>query len=273
MSSFGLLLYVKQQYSQNRDAVANKRRKFMKKIILLIVSLSCLMLVSCVEVLKQIPAKQISDIASASSGSLTSDEIISGLKEALVVGAMNSTALTSKTDGFNLNPLIRIPFPQEAIKVKNAAEQLGLTSQVKNFEQSLNRAAEEASKKALPIFKDAIVNMSISDGIGILRGPNNAATEYLKSKTQNALVSEFTPVVKNAVQTVEVTKYWAPIASAYNTTTLLTGEAQVNPNLDQYVTQKALDGLFYLISQEEMKIRENPAARGTEILKKVFGSK
>ncbi|WP_027360367.1 DUF4197 domain-containing protein [Desulforegula conservatrix] len=244
----------------------------MKKIIFLIISLSCLMLVSCVEVLKQIPAKQISSAASAASGGLTSDEIIMGLKEALIVGAMNSTELTSKTDGFNLNPLIRIPFPPEAAKVKTTVEQLGFANLTKDFEQSLNRAAEEGSKKALPIFKNAIVNMSISDGMSILRGPNNAATEYLKSKTQSALVTEFTPVVKNAIQTVDVTKYWDPIASVYNKTTLLTGQSQVNPNLDQYITQKSLDGLFYLIAQEEMKIRENPAARASDILKKVFGS-
>jgi len=244
----------------------------MKKIIVLTISLSCLMLVSCVEILKQIPVKQSTSIGSKTSSSLTSNEIISGLKEALIVGAINSTALTSKTDGFNLNSLIRIPFPPEAIKVKNTVEQLGFTNLVNDFELSLNRSAEEASKKALPIFKDAIVNMSISDGIGILRGPNNAATDYLKAKTQNALVSEFTPVVKNAIQTVDVTKYWTPIASVYNTSTLLTGESQVNPNLDQYITQKALDGLFCLIAQEELKIRENPAARASEILKKVFGS-
>lgn len=230
------------------------------------------MLFGCVEVMKQIPVGNGPGILS-SGGGLTSDEIISGLKEALVVGAMNSTSLTSKTDGFNLNPLIRIPFPPEAMKVKTTVEQLGFTNLTKDFEQSLNRAAEEASKKALPIFKDAILNMSIMDGLGILRGPDNAATEYLKSKTRNALVSEFTPVVKNAVQTVDVTKYWGPIASVYNKTTLLTGESQVNPDLDQYITQKALDGLFYMIAQEEMKIRENPAARATDILKKVFGSK
>lgn len=244
----------------------------MKKIIILLMSLSCFMFSGCVEVLKQIPAKQVADIGAAASGGLTSDEIIMGLKEALVVGAINSTEMTSKKDGFNLNPLIHIPFPQEAVKVKAAVEKLGFTNLTKDFEQSLNRAAEEGSKKALPIFKNAIVNMSISDGLGILRGPNNAATEYLKSKTQGALVSEFTPVVKNAIQTVNVTKYWDSIASVYNTTTLLTGESQINPNLDQYITQKALDGLFCLIAQEELKIRENPAARATDILKKVFGA-
>ncbi len=240
----------------------------MKKIIVLTILLSCFMF-SCVDVLTQIPVQQTPTNGSAISN-LTTDEVIRGLKEALYVGATNSTSLTSKTDGFYLNPLIRIPFPPEAIKVKNVVEQLGLKSMVGEFEQSLNRAAEEASKKALPIFKNAIVSMSISDGMSILHGSDNAASEYLKSKTESAMIAEFTPVVKNAIQTVNVTKYWNPIASTYNKTTLITGESQINPNLDEYITHKTLDGLFYLISQEELKIRQNPAARVSELLKKVF---
>lgn len=245
----------------------------MKKSFVLSASLSCLMLVGCVDTLNQLSLDKFLDTGSSAGSGLTKDEIISGLKEALIVGAINSTALTSKTDGFNLNPQIRIPFPQEALKVKATVEKMGAKSLVNDFELSMNRAAEEASKKALPIFKNAIVSMSISDAMGILRGSNTAATEYLRAKTQNALTAEFSPVVKNAVQTVNVTKYWTPITSMYNRTTLLTGEQQVNTNLDQYITQKALDGLFTLIAQEELKIRQNPTARVSDILKKVFGSK
>lgn len=241
----------------------------MKKIIVLTISLSCFMF-SCVDVLTQLPVQQIPATGSSINSNLTTDEVIRGLKEALYVGATNSTSLTSKTNGFYLNPLIRIPFPPEAMKVKNVVEQLGLKSMVGEFEQSLNRAAEEASKKALPIFKNAIVNMSINDGMSILHGSDNAASEYLKSKTESAMIAEFTPVVKNAIQKVNVTKYWNPIASTYNKTTLITGESQINPNLDEYITHKTLDGLFYLISQEELKIRQNPAARVSELLKKVF---
>jgi hypothetical protein len=244
----------------------------MKKSFVLSVSLSCLMLVGCVDTLKQFSLDKFLDTGSSAGSGLTKDEIISGLKEALIVGAMNSTALTSKTDGVNLNPQIRIPFPQEALKVKTTVEKMGAKNLVKDFELSMNRAAEEASKKALPIFKNAIANMSISDGMGILRGSNTAATEYLKAKTRGALAAEFSPVVQNAVQTVNVTKYWNPITSMYNRTTLLTGEAAVNTNLDQYITEKALDGLFSLIAEEELKIRQNPAARASDILKKVFGA-
>lgn len=116
------------------------------------------------------------------------------------------------------------------------------------------------------------MSMSISDGMAILHGSNDAATEYLKSRTHEILFSEFIPVVRNAIQTVNVTRYWSPIASTYNRIALVTGESQVDPNLEQYITQKALDGLFYLIAQEELKIRQNPAARVSELLKKVFGA-
>ncbi len=237
------------------------------KLLYLTVILLCVMLLSCAEVLSQ-----MSTLTPSTSGGLTREEIIRGLKEALIVGATNSTSLASQTDGFHLNTLIRIPFPQEAIQVKKTVDSIGLSNLTKDFEKSLNRAAEEASKKAFPIFKNAIVGITINDGIGILRGPKNAATEYLKNRTRNALIAEFTPVVTRAIESVQVTKYWTPIAQAYNKTTILTGEKAVNPNLPEYVTQKTIDGLFTLIAAEELKIRENPAARVSDILKKVFGS-
>jgi hypothetical protein len=240
----------------------------MKKFSIIIITVSLMLLTGCAEILNQLA----SQASSGKGGGLSSDDIVKGLKEALVVGATNSALSTSKTDGFNLNTLIRIPFPPEAVQVKKTVEKIGLSDLVKDFEKSLNRAAEEASKKALPIFKNAVMSMTISDGMAILRGHDNAATEYLRSKTSAALTAEFTPVVKAAVETVEVTKYWNPIASAYNKTTWLTGEKAVNPDLDKYITQKTLDGLFYLIAQEEMKIRKDPVARVTDILKKVFGS-
>ncbi len=239
----------------------------MKKMILIVVIvLFSSIQFSCADMLNQIPT------LTTTNGGLTKEEIIKGLKEALVVGATNSSSSASKVDGFNLNTLIRIPFPPEAIKVKNTVDNLGLSDLTKDFVKSLNRAAEEGSKKALPIFKNAILNITINDGIKILRGPDNAATEYLKSKTKDALTAEFTPVVNNALQTVNVTKYWTPIASAYNKTTILTGEKAVNPNLSEYVTQKTLDGFFTLIAAEEKKIRKDPVARVSDILKKVFGS-
>lgn len=240
--------------------------KHMKKLIFLSLAVTSFILGSCAELKALFPG-------TGSTGGLSTEEVIRGLKEALSVGASNSVSVASKTDGFYRNPQIFIPFPPEAIKVKNALEQAGFSNLIKNFEMSLNRAAEEATKRALPIFKNAIISMTITDAMGILRGSNNAATMYLKSKTEADLRSEFTPVVKAAIQKVEVTRYWNPIASTYNKVAALTGGPLVNPNLEEYITQKSLDGLFFLIAQEEKKIRENPAARVTEILRKVFGAK
>ncbi|NOR44060.1 MAG: DUF4197 family protein [Candidatus Delongbacteria bacterium] len=240
----------------------------MKKIRILVIIIASFMLFSCAEVLQHL---QKLDSSTVVEQGLTSKEIIKGLKEALAVGAANSTILTSKKDGFNKSSIIRIPFPPEAKKVRKAVLKLGLKGIVKDFEKSLNRAAEEASKRALPIIKNAIMNMTINDAMGILRGADNAATKYLRAKTENALIAEFTPVVKRAIASVEVTKYWKPVADAYNATTIFTGEKAVNPDLDKYITEKALDGLFHLIAEEELKIRKDPIARVTDILKKVFG--
>lgn len=206
---------------------------------------------------------------STGTSSLTNSEVISGLKEALTIGTNNSSALTSRLDGFYKNPEIFIPFPAEAIKVKEKVEAIGMKKQVDEFVLTLNRAAETASKEAAPIFVDAIKNMSIADGFAILRGNNNAATQYLREKTSASLKIKFNPIVKNAISTVEVTKYWNPIISAYNK---IPFTEKQNPDLEDYVTTKAMDGLFLMIQKEEANIRLNPAARVTDILKKVFGS-
>lgn len=238
----------------------------MKKCFIVSFAFIILLLNGCAELHEFIPA-----VMSEDEG-LTRDEIIRGLKEALIVGARNSVDSTSATDGFLGNPQIYIPFPPEAVKVKNTLEQAGLSDLVDDFEKSINRAAEKASEKALPIFTSAVTSMTISDAVGILKGDDNAATMYLKSRTEADLKTEFTPVVKNAIEKVEVTSYWNPIANAYNRIILLTGGTEVNPNLEEYITQKALDGLFYMIAREEKEIREDPAARVTYFLKRVFGS-
>jgi hypothetical protein len=207
-----------------------------------------------------------------SAPSLTNDEVISGLKEALQVGIKNSVNLTSVTDGFLKNDSIRLPFPPDAIKVKEKAMDLGLTGKVSEFETTLNRAAEEATKEALPIFVDAITNMSVQDGFAILKGGNGAATKFLKDQTTSKLVTAFSPKVKSATSKVELTKYWNPIITKYNNAMTLTGGQKLNPDLDAYITQKAIEGLFYMVEKEENKIRKDPVARVTDLLVKVFGS-
>jgi len=209
---------------------------------------------------------------SSTTSGLTNGEVISGLKEALNVGITNSVNLTSVTDGFLKNNDIRLPFPADAIKVKEKALEWGLDGQVDKFETTLNRAAEEASKEALPIFKDAILNMSIQDGFAILNGGDGSATRFLNDKTNAKLVAAFSPKVKAAISKVKLTEYWNPIINKYNSAMTFTGGEKLNPDLNQYVTELAITGLFKMVEKEENKIRKDPLARVTDILQKVFGS-
>jgi hypothetical protein len=239
----------------------------MKKITL-IAGISIL-LFGCAEMTTVLTEANEALNTSSGPSPLTNSEVISGLKEALTVGTNNSTSLTSKLDGFYKNPELFIPFPPSAIKVKEKVESLGLKPQTDKFILTLNRAAEVASKEAAPIFMNAIMGMSISDGFSILRGGDNAATAYLKEKTSGQLKIKFNPIVKNAITQVEVTKYWNPLINTYNKLPFI--EKQ-NPDLADYVTRKAMDGLFLMIEKEEKKIRKDPLARVTDILKRVFNS-
>jgi nicotinamidase-related amidase len=162
-----------------------------------------------------------------------------------------------------------LPFPPDAIKVKEKAIALGLSGQVEKFETTLNRAAEEATKEAIPIFIDAIKNMTVQDGFAILKGGNGSASQFLKNQTSAKLVSAFAPKVKEATSKVKLTEYWNPIITKYNALTL---GNKIDPDLDAYITQKAIDGLFIMVAKEENKIRLDPAARVSDILIKVFGS-
>lgn len=213
-------------------------------------------------------AKRTYETATGQKGSLTNDEVIRGLKEALSIGSKKAATTASKIDGYYRNPRLFIPFPPEAKKVKDAAQKIGLDSQVKKFVKTLNRAAEEAAKQAAPIFLDAIKQLTIQDGFNILNGPNDAATRYLKQKTTPRLKQKFKPVVRRAINKVQVTKYWNPLASNYNRMPFVT---KVNPDLDEYVTDRAIKGLFVLVADEEKRIRKDPAARVTELLRRVFG--
>jgi len=212
--------------------------------------------------------KEIDKYSKPKKKPLTNDEVIRGLKEALNVGTNNSTSAASKVDGFYKNPLILIPFPAEAEKVKKTAVNFGMQKQVDEFVMTLNRAAEEASKEAAPVFLEAIKGMSISDGFSILKGSDSAATQYLQDKTTNSLSVKFIPIIKKAIDKVEVTKYWNPLITTYNK---VPGVEKQNPDLEKYVTTKAMEGLFKLIAKEEKKIRTDPLAQVTDLLKKVFG--
>ncbi len=208
----------------------------------------------------------------AGGPTLTNADVIAGLKEALTKGAEHSVDIASVTDGFWKSDRLRIPFPPDAVKVKNTLTDLGMGTQVEKFELTMNRAAENAAKEAVPVFVNAIKGMTVADGFAILKGGDHAATDFLKEKTTAELTAKFRPIVEKATQQVALTSYWTPLASTYNKATLLTGGQAVNPDLDAYVTQKAIDGLFVLVADEEQQIRKDPLARTTDLLKRVFGA-
>ena len=201
------------------------------------------------------------------SSELSQSEVTKGLKEALIVGATNSSSDASQKGGFNTNSLIRIPFPKDAKKMKTTLVKVGMQSQVTQFEKTLNAAAEDASQFAKEIFIDAVKKMTIKDAMSILKGKDNAATNYLKEQTSNELYVKFKPVVKQSIAKVNLTKHWNMLANRYNALPL---SQKVNPDLEDYITNQAINGLFVLIANEEKEIRNNPKARVSEILQKVF---
>lgn len=202
--------------------------------------------------------------------SLSNDEVVKGLKEALSIGSKNSADKASKTDGYFRNPLIKILMPPEAKQLDVTLRKLGAGKQVDAFVMQLNRAAEDAAKKAAPIFLDAILHMKLQDGLSILQGNDDAATRFLQNSTNSALVAAFAPVIKGSLDKVQITKYWTPLTSKYNKLPMV---KKVNPDLTNYVTTRAIEGLFKLVAQEEAKIRKDPTAQVTDLLKKVFGKK
>ncbi|MEM9298420.1 MAG: DUF4197 domain-containing protein [Bacteroidota bacterium] len=200
---------------------------------------------------------------------LTTEQVASGLKEALINGISNGSAQASQLDGYFKNPQIKIPFPPDVQKVESKLRQIGLDNEVDKFIMTLNRGAEEAAKEAKPIFVAAIRSMTIEDAWAILKGEDDAATNYLKRTTTEQLKIKFEPVVASALNKTSATKYYSDIIGTYNKIPFI---EKVNPDLNDYATDKAIEGLFTLIAKEEKKIREDPIARTTDLLKKVFGS-
>lgn len=234
----------------------------MKKLVLLPV---VFILMSCET------AQQVLGSIANGQGEPSVAEVASGLKEALNVGAQNSAGKLSLADGFFKDEVIKILLPPEAQKVEKTLRSLGFNKLVDDAILSLNRGAEDACKTAAPIFGKAIKEMTIQDAISILRGNDSSATTYLKDKTTGALTASFKPVIEESLNKVGATKYWSDVFTTYNK--LPTTFKKINPDLSGYVTERALGGLFHYVSLEEQKIRKDPVARVTDLLKKVFGSK
>jgi hypothetical protein len=200
---------------------------------------------------------------------LSSSEIAQGLKEALRVGVDNGANQASAIDGYFKNALLKILLPPEVQRVEGRLRQLGFGRQMDQFVLSLNRSAEGAARRAKPIFWKAVTSMTIQDAVGILSGQDNAATEYLRRTAGQQLVAEFRPVIDSTMNRNNVARQYNTIATTYNRLPFV---QPITGNIGEYVTNKAVDGLFILVAQEEKKIRENPVARVSDILKRVFGS-
>lgn len=210
-----------------------------------------------------------SEITSQEAAAPDSAIVADGLKEALTVGTVNAVMNVSRTDGYFGNPAIRIPLPENARKAAKVMSSLGMQQQVDEFILTMNRAAEKAAPRAKELFISAVRQMTFQDAMRILKGGDTAATDYLRSKTSQQLYSAFRPAVSSAMGEVGVTRAYKRMMDKVVKTRLVRAE---DVDLDHHVTSSALDGLFRMVGEEEKKIRKDPAARVTELLKKVFAT-
>ena len=229
----------------------------MKKILMLMAAVSLSGCAEMQQVMNQFPQTQ----------GIGGVDIAGGLKEALNNGISKQVTKLTTTDGFYRNELVKILLPEELRKVDSGLRKLGLNSLADEGLKVLNRAAEDAVKEATPIFVDAVRNMSFADARGILMGNQNSATSYLQNSTSTALYGKFNPVIKNSFTKVGADKVWANIITKYNSIPLIN---KVNPDLTDYVTNQAMNGVFKMVAVEEKNIRTNINARTSILLQKVF---
>ena len=200
---------------------------------------------------------------------ISNAEAASGIKEALGQGIAKSVLQLNRQDGFFKNEFYKVLLPPEARKIENTLRDLGFNSLVDKAILQINRGAEDAAGYAKPIFVDAIRNMTLSDAIGLIRNGDTSATHFFREKTTDKLMAAFAPVIQSSLQKVDATKYYGDMVNKYNS--FPTTFRKLNPDLTNYVTQRATDALFNLIAKEEINIRTNFAARTTDLLRKVFG--
>ena len=230
----------------------------MKKIVLSLVAFS---LFGCAEM------QQVLDQLPAGTGVLSQAEIGSGLKEALNNGITKQVSKLTATDGFLKNEAVKILLPEELQTVDKKLRQIGMSKLADEGLKVINRAAEDAVKEATPIFVDAVKQMTFTDAKNILMGNESSATTYLQNSTSTALYAKFNPVIKNSFTKVGADKVWSQIITKYNSIPLV---KKVNPDLTDYTTNKAMEGVFKMIAVEEKDIRTNLASRSSDLLKKVF---
>lgn len=236
-------------------------KKF-KILAILIFSLNCFW--SNAQILDK-----VKKIVEESSGSFTEEEAASAIKEALNNGVKKGVEKVSKENGYFGDATIKIPFPPEAKTIEKKLKAIGMQKKVDQAVLSINRAAEDAAEKAKNIFIEAIKAMTLKDAINIVKGDDDAATRYLEINTTAQLTKEFQPIIETSLEKVNATKYWSDVINTYNKIPMVKKQ---NPDLSEYVTEKAIDGLFVKVADEEKEIREDPVARTSDLLKKVFGN-
>ncbi|RPE13341.1 DUF4197 domain-containing protein [Chitinophaga lutea] len=241
----------------------------LKRTIVLLAGALVLHTASQAQILKK--AAGILNGGSSTTGSVTENEAGLGIKEALEKGVSAGISLLNKQNGFFGNELYKVLLPPDALKAERALRSIGLGGEVDKAILQINRAAEQAVGFAKPIFVNAIKQMTITDALNLLRGGQRSATDYFQNKTTESLKTAFSPVIDSALNKTSATKYYGSLVTKYNS--LPTTFNKINPDLKGYVTEKAVQALFDQIAKEELAIRQNPAARTSELLKKVFGSK
>ena len=225
-------------------------------------TLLMIFLMSC----QSVDLKQINDQL-ANARPLDNKTIVAGLKQALEVGTKNSVNLTSQKGGFSDNPLIRINTPQELDKLVSTLNKLGMGSYVSNFETQMNRAAENASAEAKQVFFNSISKMSLRDGLNILQGPDDAATKFFRTTSTSELTAKFKPIITRSMSKIGFYDDYKSLLKTYDAIPFTN---KPDLNIENYLLQQTLDGLFTMIAKEELKIRKDPAARVTELLRRVF---
>jgi len=234
----------------------------MKKVFIPLIAL-CLTLSGCAEL------QQVASQLPQAGGILSTADISAGLREALDNGIDKQVRKLTAVDGFYKNQLVKILLPPELQKVDKTLRDIGLSSLADEGLKMMNRAAEDAVKEATPIFVSAVKNITFTDAKNILMGNDEAATSYLRKSTTSQLYAKFNPVIKSSFSKVGADKVWSSIISKYNTVPLV---QKVNPDLTDYVTNEALDGVYKMIAVEEKDIRTNLNARTSALLKKVFAA-
>lgn len=203
------------------------------------------------------------------SGALSTNDITAGLKEALTVGATKVVGQLGRNDGFNADPAIHIPLPAQMNNVKSVLAKVGMSRSLDDLELKLNRAAEAATPVAKQLFLDGVKNMTLTDVNAIYRGDKDAATQYFKRTMSPELSAKMQPIVQQSLAQVGAVQVYDQVMAKYNGIPLV---PKVNANLNDHVVQLAMNGIFHYMAQEEAAIRENPVARTTDLLKKVFGT-